>query len=122
MIPSGETIGILGGGQLGRMLAKAAAQLGYRCHVYAPEADSVAAEVCAAHTQAAWDDSAAMAAFAADCAVMTYEFENVPVGPLKALGAVPLLPGARALEVAQDRLNEKQFVAGLGGRTVVSAS
>ncbi len=117
MIPPGETIGILGGGQLGRMLAKAAAQLGYRCHVYAPEADSVAAEVCAAHTQAAWDDSAAMAAFAADCAVMTYEFENVPVGPLKALGAVPLLPGARALEVAQDRLNEKQFVAGLGGRT-----
>ncbi len=117
MIPPGETIGILGGGQLGRMLAKAAAQLGYRCHVYAPEADSVAAEVCAAHTRAAWDDAAAMARFAADCAVVTYEFENVPVGPLKALGQVPLFPSARALEVAQDRLNEKQFVAQLGGRT-----
>ena len=117
MIPPGSTIGILGGGQLGRMLAGAAAQLGYRCHVYSPEADCVAAELCAAQTRAAWDDSAAMASFAADCAVVTYEFENVPVGPLRALGAVPLLPGLRALEVAQDRLTEKQFAAGLGGRT-----
>jgi 5-(carboxyamino)imidazole ribonucleotide synthase len=117
MIPPGETIGILGGGQLGRMLAIAAAQLGYRTHVFAPEADSIAAEVCGAFTQARWDDSAAMAAFAADCAVVTYEFENVPVGPLKALGETALLPGARALEVAQDRLNEKQFVEALGGRT-----
>ena len=117
MIAPGSTIGILGGGQLGRMLAVAAAQLGYRCHVYSPEADCVAAEVCAAHTRAAWDDGAAMATFAADCAVVTYEFENVPVGPLAALGAVPLLPGLHALEVAQDRLNEKQFAAGLGGRT-----
>ena len=117
MIPPGETIGILGGGQLGRMLAKAAAQLGYRVHVYAPEADSVAAEVCALFTNAHWDDAAAMAEFAADCAVVTYEFENVPVGPLKALGSVPLHPNARALEVAQDRLNEKEFVEQLGGRT-----
>ena len=99
------------------MLASAAAQLGYRCHVYSPEADCVAAELCAAQTRAAWDDSAAMGTFAADCAVVTYEFENVPVAPLKALGAVPLLPGLRALEVAQDRLNEKQFAAALGGRT-----
>ncbi|HEX4847949.1 MAG TPA: 5-(carboxyamino)imidazole ribonucleotide synthase [Novosphingobium sp.] len=117
MIAPGETIGILGGGQLGRMLAKAAAQLGYRVHVYAPEADSVAAEVCAQFTCAAWDDARAMATFAADCAVVTYEFENVPVGPLKALGSVPLHPNARALEVAQDRLNEKEFVEQLGGRT-----
>ncbi|MFM5923353.1 MAG: 5-(carboxyamino)imidazole ribonucleotide synthase [Novosphingobium sp.] len=117
MIPPGETIGILGGGQLGRMLAKAAAQLGYRVHVYAPEEDSVAAEVCAQFTQAHWDDAQALAAFAADCAVVTYEFENVPVAPLKALGAVPLHPNARALEVAQDRLSEKEFVAALGGRT-----
>ena len=115
MIPPGETIGILGGGQLGRMLAMAAAQLGYRCHVFAPEAESVAAEVCAAHTRAAWHDQAALSRFAADCAVVTYEFENVPVAPLAALGAVPLLPNARALEVAQDRLNEKEFVTGLGG-------
>ncbi len=117
MIAPGATIGILGGGQLGRMLAAAAAQLGYRCHVYSPEADCVAAELCAAQTRAAWDDGAAMSTFAADCAVVTYEFENVPVGPLKALGTVPLLPGLHALEVAQDRLGEKQFAAGLGGRT-----
>ncbi len=117
MIPPGETIGILGGGQLGRMLAKAAAQLGYRVHVYAPEADSVAAEVSARFTNAHWDDAEAMAAFAADCAVVTYEFENVPVGPLKALGATPLHPNARALEVAQDRLNEKEYVEQLGGKT-----
>lgn len=116
MIPPGETIGILGGGQLGRMLAMAAAQLGYRCHVYAPEPDSIAAEVCAQFTCARYDDSAALAAFAADCAVVTYEFENVPVPPLGAVGPVPLLPNARALEVAQDRVSEKRFVEELGGR------
>lgn len=116
MIPPGETIGILGGGQLGRMLAMAAAQLGYRCHVYAPEADSIAAEVCGAFTCAEWDDAEAMARFAADCAVVTYEFENVPVPPLAALGQVPLLAHPRALETAQDRLTEKRFVEGLGGR------
>lgn len=116
MVPPGETIGILGGGQLGRMIAMAAAQLGYRCHVYAPEADSIAAEVCGAFTCAEWDDAAAMAKFAADCAVVTYEFENVPVPPLAALGEVALLAHARALETAQDRLNEKRFVETLGGK------
>ena len=117
MIPPGETIGILGGGQLGRMLAMAAAQLGYRCHIFAPEPDSIAAEVSAAFTCAAWDDTPAMARFAADCAVITYEFENVPVMPLAALGNVPILPHPRALETGQDRLIEKGFVASLGGRT-----
>lgn len=116
MIPPGETIGILGGGQLGRMIAMAAAQLGYRSHIYAPEADSIAAEVCGGFTCAAWDDTAAMERFAADCAVITYEFENVPVAPLAALGAVPLLPHPRALETAQDRLTEKRFVEALGGK------
>ncbi|PKB14096.1 5-(carboxyamino)imidazole ribonucleotide synthase [Novosphingobium kunmingense] len=116
MIPPGETIGILGGGQLGRMLAMAAARLGYRCHVFAPERDAIAAEVCAQHTCADWADGAAMAAFAADCAVVTYEFENVPVAPLTALGGVALIPNDRALAVAQDRLNEKRFVTDLGGR------
>jgi len=115
MIPPGETIGILGGGQLGRMMAMAAAQLGYRCHIYAPEPDSVAAEVSAAFTCAAWDDAEAMARFASNCAVVTYEFENVPVTPLMALGQVPLRPGTLALETAQDRLAEKTFVSGLGG-------
>ncbi|HZU64515.1 MAG TPA: 5-(carboxyamino)imidazole ribonucleotide synthase [Novosphingobium sp.] len=115
MIPPGETIGILGGGQLGRMLAMAAARLGYRVHVFAPEADSIAADVAAEHTCAEWHDTEALARFAAACAVITYEFENVPVGPLAALGLVPLLPGPRALETAQDRLAEKRFVQALGG-------
>lgn len=122
MIPPGETIGILGGGQLGRMLAMAAAQLGYRCHVFAPEIDSIAAEVCGGFTQAAWDDAAAMVAFASDCAVVTYEFENIPVADLSALGTTALLPNMRALEVAQDRLEEKPFVTGLGGRTAPFAA
>ena len=116
MIPPGETIGILGGGQLGRMIAMAAAQLGYRCHIYAPEADSSAAEVCGAFTCASWDDAEAMSRFAADCAVVTYEFENVPVAPLEGIALVPVLAHPRALEVAQDRLAEKVFVSGLGGR------
>ncbi len=115
MIPPGETIGILGGGQLGRMIAMAAAQLGYRCHVYAPETDSVAAEVSAQFTCADWHDREAMAAFSADCAVVTYEFENVPVGPLGVLAPVAVLPHPRALETAQDRLAEKLFVSELGG-------
>ena len=116
-INPGETIGILGGGQLGRMIALAAANLGYRCHIYAPDADSIAADVCAAFTQGAYDDEAALAAFAAQCAVVTYEFENVAAAPLAAVTAhAPLHPPAKALEVAQDRVNEKSFVEALGGR------
>src|SRR5690606_24816376 len=101
----GSTIGILGGGQLGRMLAMAAAQLGYRCQVYAPEKDSVAAEVSARFTCGDWQDRTALAQCAQDCAVVTYEFENVPVPPLAAIPAERLAPGTRALEVAQDRLH-----------------
>lgn len=114
-ITPGSTIGILGGGQLGRMIAMTAAQLGYRCHIYAPETHSVAAEVSAQFTRAAWDDQEAMGAFAASCDVVTYEFENVPVAALQPIPAEKLAPGARALEVAQDRLNEKRFVLELGG-------
>ncbi len=114
MIPPGETNGILGGGQLGRMLAVAAAQLGYRVHIYAPEPDSVAAEVSAAFTNADWLDRESMARFAGDCAVITYEFENVPVAPIAALAPVMVLPHPRALETAQDRLAEKRFVSQLG--------
>ncbi|MEQ1498461.1 MAG: 5-(carboxyamino)imidazole ribonucleotide synthase [Novosphingobium sp.] len=117
MIPPGEVIGILGGGQLGRMLAMAAQRLGYKVHIYAPENDSVAAEVSQAHTRASWDDASALAAFASACAVVTYEWENVPIAALKGLGETPLFPSVRALEVAQDRLNEKEFVENLGGRT-----
>ena len=117
MIAPGATIGILGGGQLGRMIAMAAAQLGYRCHIYAPEADPVAGDVAARVTRGAFDDRAALAAFARDCAVVTYEFENVAAAPLGAITAhAPLHPPARALEVAQDRAFEKGFVEDLGGR------
>ena len=115
IISPGSTIGILGGGQLGRMIAVAAAQLGYAVHVFAPDQRSVAAEVSAAHTRAAWDDSEAMARFAAGCAVLTYEFENVPVAPLSGFGGDFLRPGIAALETAQDRLREKTFVTELGG-------
>jgi 5-(carboxyamino)imidazole ribonucleotide synthase len=116
MILPGSTIGILGGGQLGRMLAMAAARLGYRCHVYSPEKDSVAAEVGARFTCSDWHDRAALTEFALGCEVVTYEFENVPVAPLAAIPAERLVPGVRALEVAQDRLREKRFVEELGGR------
>ncbi|WP_420381278.1 5-(carboxyamino)imidazole ribonucleotide synthase [Novosphingobium sp.] len=117
VISPGETIGILGGGQLGRMIALAAAQLGYRCHIYAPEFDAIGADVSAAFTQGRFDDTAALAAFAATCAVVTYEFENVAAEPLAAIEAhAPLRPPARALQVAQDRASEKLFVEQLGGR------
>ena len=117
MLPPGSTIGILGGGQLGRMLGVAAAQLGYRVHIYAPDAESVAADVAAQHTRAAWDDEPRLAAFAAGCDVVTFEFENVPVDTVRFLsGHVAVRPGAPALEIAQDRLTEKNFVTGLGGR------
>jgi 5-(carboxyamino)imidazole ribonucleotide synthase len=117
-LPPGSTIGILGGGQLGKMMAMAAAQMGYRCHIYAPEPVSVAAEVSAHFTCAAYDDVEALTAFAKSCDVVTYEFENVPVAPLHAIEAlVPIRPGIRALEIAQDRVEEKLFAIGLGGRT-----
>jgi 5-(carboxyamino)imidazole ribonucleotide synthase len=114
IVAPGSTIGIIGGGQLGRMLAAAAAGLGYRCHIYAPDADSVAAEVAAGFTRGAFDDAAALARFAAEVDVVTYEFENIPTAPLA--GLPRLHPPVSALEIAQDRLEEKRFVAGLGGR------
>ncbi|MDT0575794.1 5-(carboxyamino)imidazole ribonucleotide synthase [Croceicoccus sp. F390] len=117
MLAPGSTIGILGSGQLGRMLGMAAAQLGYRCHIFAPGQPGVAAETCAQFTGAAYHDREALARFGAACDVVTYEFENVPVAPLTALGDTPLRSNARALEIAQDRLMEKRFVADLGGAT-----
>jgi 5-(carboxyamino)imidazole ribonucleotide synthase len=109
-IAPGSTIGILGGGQLGRMLAIAAAQLGYHCHILAPEADPPAAEVAATFTRADYSDAAAMEKFARACAVVTYEFENIPFDPVAAIAKiVPVRPGTEALRVTQDRLFEKQF-------------
>lgn len=117
-VAPGSTIGIVGGGQLGRMLAMAAARLGYRVHIFAPDADSPAAEVASAFTCARYDDHAAIARFAKTIDVATYEFENIPVASLEALGgAVPLHPSPQAIAVAQDRLAEKSFVSGLGVRT-----
>ncbi|MGR3433473.1 MAG: 5-(carboxyamino)imidazole ribonucleotide synthase [Shimia sp.] len=114
MIEPGATIGILGGGQLGRMLAMAAARLGYRCHVYEP-GPAPAADVAARHTRAPYDDAEALAAFARDCAVVTYEFENVPAAALDAIEAhAPIRPGRAALTTSQDRLVEKDFLTGIG--------
>jgi 5-(carboxyamino)imidazole ribonucleotide synthase len=111
----GMTIGILGGGQLGRMLSLAAAELGFPCHVYCPDPDSPAFAVCARHTIAAYDDRDALAAFAGSVAVVTFEFENVPAATARFLAErVPLLPNARALEIAQDRLAEKTLMNELG--------
>ena len=116
-VPPGSTIGILGGGQLGRMLALAAAPLGYRVRIFAPEEWPVAADV-AAFTRGAYQDQAALAAFSAGCDVLTYEFENVPADAVAFLETLrPVRPGAAPLQVAQDRWHEKRFVAGLGGRT-----
>ena len=126
MLRPGSTIGILGGGQLGRMLAMSAAQLGYRCIGYAPEGDIVADQVCNDFFINKWSHTAALAAFAAQCDAVTWEFENVPLAAVDAVaGSGPpdrLFPPRRALEVAQDRLNEKRFVEELGGRTAPYAA
>ena len=118
MIAPGSTIGILGGGQLGRMLALAAAAMGYRVHVYAPEEELPAGDVAAEVTRAKYDDIAALDAFAARVDVATFEFENIDTAAIRRLSArVPVHPGADSLEVAQDRLAEKAFIERLGGRT-----
>lgn len=118
MLSPGQTIGILGGGQLGRMLALAAARLGLDCHIYAPEAESPAFAVSAASTIADYRDEAALARFAASVDAITYEFENVPVETVTFLEALkPVRPGSKALEVAQERLAEKRLARALGART-----
>jgi 5-(carboxyamino)imidazole ribonucleotide synthase len=112
---TGSTIGILGGGQLGRMLAMAALQLGYKVIGYAPAGDNVAADASTDFVTADWDDTPALLAFAARCDVVTWEFENVPISTVAALPQALLACPLRALEVAQDRFHEKQFIADLGG-------
>jgi len=114
-LPPGSTIGILGGGQLGRMTALAAARLGYRCIVFAPDAHSIAADVAAGHVQGAYDDTDALARFAAQVDVITYEFENVPEAAVtECLRHRPVRPGVRPIHVAQHRLREKEFFRSLG--------
>ncbi|HEX5257474.1 MAG TPA: 5-(carboxyamino)imidazole ribonucleotide synthase [Sphingomicrobium sp.] len=114
-IPPGSTIGIIGGGQLGRMLAMAAAQLGYRCHVLDPVESGPAAQVSAQYTCAAYDDVDALREFGGSVDIATYEFENLPVGPLEVLGE-KLRPSTRSLAIAQDRAREKAFIERCGAR------
>ncbi len=119
VIPPGATLGILGGGQLGRMTALAAAAMGYRCHIFCQDEDAPAAQVSAAATVAPFDDPAALDEFAAAVSVVTAEFENVPAAALARISRLkPVRPGLRAQEIAQDRLLEKDFVGAQGIETV----
>jgi 5-(carboxyamino)imidazole ribonucleotide synthase len=123
VLKPGATIGILGGGQLGRMLALAAARLGFKCHIFAPNPESPAFDVVHRVTCADYTDTRALDAFAADVEVVTYEFENVPAEAATFLAArVPVLPDPQVLATTQDRLVEKTFVAGLGIRTAPFAA
>ncbi len=118
MLPPGATIGILGGGQLGRMLSVAAARLGFVTHIYEPGANPPAGQVADRVTTAAYDDAEALAAFAGSVDVITYEFENIPTEALDLLESHrPIRPGREALRVSQDRLTEKEFLQGLGLKT-----
>ncbi|MEZ5845840.1 MAG: 5-(carboxyamino)imidazole ribonucleotide synthase [Geminicoccaceae bacterium] len=115
VIEPGSTIGILGGGQLGRMTAMAAARLGYRCAILAPDEDCIAAAVSDSWIRADYGDRAALARFADAVDVVTIEFENVPADALDFLaGRVPTRPASAILEVTQDRLAEKRFIERVG--------
>ncbi len=115
MLPQGATIGILGGGQLGRMLSVAASRLGFKTHIYEPAANPPAAHVADRVTTAPYEDLATLRAFAAAVDVVTYEFENVPTEALDAIEALrPIRPNRRALAISQDRILEKDFLTGLG--------
>lgn len=118
----GSTIGILGGGQLGRMLSVAASRLGFKCHIFEPGADAPAAQTAHRLTCAAYDDVAALQDFAQAVDIVTYEFENIPTAALDAIEALrPIRPGREALRVSQDRLVEKAFLRDLGLATAAFA-
>lgn len=111
----GSVIGILGGGQLGRMLSVAASRLGLRCHIFEPGAEPPAGHVAERVTTASYEDEAALRAFGEAVDVITYEFENVPTSALDLLESLaPIRPGRNALATSQDRLDEKQFLESLG--------
>jgi 5-(carboxyamino)imidazole ribonucleotide synthase len=114
-ISPGGTIGVLGGGQLGRMLAQAAIRMGYRMQVYEPQAKCPAGAVAHKEINAPYEDIAALSAFAKECDVVTYEFENVPAGPLRAIeGLTRLRPHWSVLETAQNRSREKNWLRNHG--------
>jgi len=122
-LPPGSVIGMLGGGQLGRMMALAAARLGLSVHVYCPDPDSPAFDVAREHTIAGYDDEVALAAFADRCDVVTYEFENVPARAAEVIAGRTLLrPGALALATSQDRLIEKTFLQASGAEVAPFAA
>jgi len=117
-LPRGATLGIIGGGQLGRMSAMAAARLGYCTHIFSPEADCPAAEVSSGLTVGAYDDIEALRAFAAAVDLVTFEFENVSAAGLDVLAALrPVHPSPAILRVSQDRVTEKSFINGAGAPT-----
>ena len=114
-LPLGACIGILGGGQLGRMLAVAASRLGLKTHIFEPGANPPAGHVAHQVTTASYEDDAALRRFAQSVDVITYEFENIPTSALDILEQIrPIHPGRRALAISQDRLSEKEFLTGLG--------
>jgi 5-(carboxyamino)imidazole ribonucleotide synthase len=122
-LPIGATIGILGGGQLGRMLSVAASRLGLKTHIFEPSSNPPAANVASAVTTAQYDDNAALTAFADAVDVITYEFENIPTSALDLLEKhKPIHPGRRALATSQDRLTEKTFLQDLGLQTAPFAN
>ncbi len=114
-LPLDSTVGILGGGQLGRMLSVAASRLGYSVAIFDPDPHAPAAEVSARHIAARYDDGPALQDFAKNCAVITYEWENVPLAAAKLLAAhTKIFPPPQALEAAQDRVTEKTFLNSVG--------
>ena len=117
-LKTGDTIGILGGGQLGRMLSVAAARLGFKTCIFEPGGDCPASHVANYHFQKPYDDLDALKQFAQSVDVITYEFENIPTSALDALEAIkPIHPNRKALATSQDRLTEKDFLTGLGLKT-----
>ncbi|HWA10984.1 MAG TPA: 5-(carboxyamino)imidazole ribonucleotide synthase [Opitutaceae bacterium] len=115
MIPPGKTIGVLGGGQLGRMFAQAAHTLGYRVHVFEPQAGGPAAAAADFETSAPYEDTGALEKFAGGCDVVTYEFENIPSEPLAAIARrAPLHPEAEVLHICQNRQREKAWLKASG--------
>ncbi|KIC12246.1 phosphoribosylaminoimidazole carboxylase [Leisingera sp. ANG-M1] len=118
VLAPGSTIGILGGGQLGRMLSVAASRLGFKTHIFEPGANPPAGHVADRVTTAGYEDAEALAAFAASVDVITYEFENIPTSALDLLESQkPIRPGREALRISQDRLTEKTFLQDLGLHT-----
>ena len=114
-LPTGAVIGILGGGQLGRMLSVAASRLGFKTCIFEPGGDCPASHVANYHFQASYDDEDALRKFAESCDVITYEFENIPTSALDLIEQIkPIHPNRRALAVSQDRMSEKDFLTGLG--------